>query len=105
MTVGEPEIAQRSAVRSQLIGGDCLGMNAAVAEQLAQQFRRRLPVASLLDKDIEHLAFVIDSAPEIDHAAGDFQIRLIQMRCCTAWGGACANRLLSWDRNDLPSAE
>lgn len=40
-------------------------MDAAVTEQLSQQLCRRLLVPALLDEDIEHLAFIVDGAPEI----------------------------------------
>ena len=36
-------------------------------------------VGTRLDQHIEDLALGVDSAPQIDHAAGDFQVDFIQM--------------------------
>lgn len=36
-----------------------------VSEQFRQQLQRRAFVVTLLDQDVQHLAFVIDRAPEI----------------------------------------
>jgi hypothetical protein len=54
-------------------------MNALILEQFPQKLQRRLFVAALLNKDIEHLAFIIDRAPEIHPPATDFHHHLVQV--------------------------
>jgi hypothetical protein len=43
------------------------------------QFQRRLLVSPGLDQNVEHFAFGVDVTPQIDHAAIDLQVDLIQM--------------------------
>lgn len=71
VAAGHPGIAQRGAVGCQLVGGDRLSTDAAVAKQLAQGLRRSLPVAVLLNEHVEHLALVIDGTPQVYPLATD----------------------------------
>src|SRR5215469_6636879 len=102
MTALDPELADRRTIRAQVVGDHSIGNEAVFLEKLAHQFQRGALVPLGLDQHVKHLTLRIDSAPEVDHAAGDFQIRLIQMPGAV-W--LCANRLRSRDRNDSPNAE
>src|SRR5271163_2311168 len=79
MTALDPKVARRRAIRAQVVGDHSIGNEAVFLQELAHQFQRGVLVPFGLDQHVEDLTFRIDSAPEIDHAAGDFQIRLIQM--------------------------
>lgn len=54
-------------------------MDPRVPEQPAQQLQRSVFVATLLDEEIQHLALVIDSAPQIHPPATDPNNDLVQM--------------------------
>jgi hypothetical protein len=45
-----------------------------VGQKLAHEFQRRPLIPFRLDQYIEDLALGVDGAPQIDHAAIDFQI-------------------------------
>jgi hypothetical protein len=48
-----------------------------------------------LNQQVENFTLCIDSAPQIDHSASDFQIRLIQMRGTARLGAAFSQ--IGWD--------
>ena len=54
-------------------------MNSLALQQFPEQLQRGVFVAALLDQHIQHLAFVINSAPEPHPAAADLHDHLIQM--------------------------
>src|SRR3984893_11393995 len=75
----DPEITGGSPIRSEIIRDELVWDKAGFLQKVAHEFQRRLFVPFRLDQDVEDLAFGIDGAPEIDHAAIDFQIDLVQM--------------------------
>jgi hypothetical protein len=54
-------------------------IKAILLQELAHEFQRGMLVPPALDQHIKHFAFGIHGALKIDHAAGDFQIDLVQM--------------------------
>src|ERR1700730_3675637 len=75
----DPEITGGSPIRSEIIRDELVWDKAGFLQKVAHEFQRRLFVPFRLDQDVEDLAFGIDGAPEIDHAAIDFQIDFVQM--------------------------
>ena len=90
MTALDPELADRGTIRAQVVRDHSIGNEAVFLEKLAHQFQRGALVSLGLDQHAKHLTLRIDSAPEVDHAAGDFQIRLIQMPGAVWLGAALA---------------
>jgi hypothetical protein len=70
----EPEITGCSPIRSEIIRDELVWDKAVLLQKLAHKFQRRPFVPFRLDQHVEDLAFGIDGAPKIDHAAIDFQI-------------------------------
>ena len=68
----EAELLHRGTVGFQPVGDDRLGPDALVAEQLAHKPQRRFSVAVLLHEHVQHLAFVVDRAPQPHSLATDF---------------------------------
>jgi len=52
-------------------------MDALIAKQFPEQIQRRVLVATLLDQDVQHLAFVINRAPEVHSPARNFDHHLV----------------------------
>ena len=77
MTALDPEVARRSAIRAQVVGDHSIGNEAVFLQKLAHQFQRGVLVSLGLDQHVEDFTLRIDGAPQIDHAASDFQIHLI----------------------------
>ena len=69
-----------SRIRSKVIRDELFWDKAIFLEQLAHEFQRRPLVPPALDQHVEDLALGVDGAPQIDHAAIDFQI------CQVVWG-------------------
>jgi hypothetical protein len=90
MAALDPKVARRSAVRAQVIGDHSIGNEAVFLEELAHQFQGGVLVPLGLDQHVEDFTLRIDSAPQIDHAASDFQIDLIQMPDAVWLGAAFA---------------
>jgi len=72
-------------VRDQTIRNESIFL-----QEFAHQFQRCVLVSLRLDQHIEDLALGVNSAPEIDHAAIDFQIDLVQMPDRMRFGTALA---------------
>ena len=68
-----------SPIRSEVIRDQLVWDKAIFPQQLAHQFERRPLVASNLDQNVEHFAFGIHGAPEVDQATIDLEINLIKM--------------------------
>jgi hypothetical protein len=79
MAVFDPEIAGSSAIRPQVIRDQPIGNEAVFLQKFAHQFQRGVLVSPGLDQHIEDLAFGVDGAPQINHAAIDFQVGFVQM--------------------------
>jgi len=54
----------RGAIGAQLVGDQDRGRVALLLEQLAHELHGRRLVAPPLDQQVEHLALVVDGAPE-----------------------------------------
>src|SRR5208283_1043873 len=75
----DPKDPDCGAVRSQVVGDQSLGNEGVRPQELAHQFQRSVLISLGLDQHIEDLAFGVDSSPEVDHSAVDFQIDLVEM--------------------------
>jgi hypothetical protein len=65
------------AVRSQIVRDQRFRQEAIFLQKLAHEFQRGALAPFRLDQHIEDLAFGVDCAPQIDHAAIDFQIDFV----------------------------
>ena len=79
MMTAEAEVAQRGAVRAQLVGGHPLRREALFPQQLAHQLDGRATVSPALKQHVEDLAFMVNRAPEIHPLAGDPDHHLVEM--------------------------
>src|SRR6202049_3662608 len=79
MMTAEAEVAQRGAVRAQLVGGHPLGREAVFSQQLAHELDGRAAVSPTLKQHVEDLAFVVDRTPEIHPLAGDPDYHFVQV--------------------------
>ena len=79
MTALDPKVARRRAIRAQVVGNHSIGNEAVFLEELAHQFQRGVFVSLGLDQHVEDFTLRIDGALQIDRAAGNFQVHLIQM--------------------------
>ena len=79
MSPCDSKITGSGSIRPQIVRDQLVWDKAILLQQLAHEFQRRTLVPSALDQHIKHFALGIHGAPKIDHAAGDFQIDLIQM--------------------------
>src|SRR6202047_1105817 len=66
-------------IRLEIVRDELIWDKSILLQQLAHEFQRGTLVPPALDQHIKHFALGIHGAPKIDHAAGDFQIDLIQM--------------------------
>src|SRR5580700_653124 len=73
------KITGSGSMRPQIVRDQLVWDKSILLQQLAHEFQRRPLVPFRLDQYIEDLALGVHGAPKIDHAAGDFQIDLIQM--------------------------
>jgi hypothetical protein len=67
------------AIGSQIVGDQPVWDKGVFPQKLAHQFQRRRPVPPALDQHVERFALGVDGAPEVDHAAVDPEIDLVQM--------------------------
>lgn len=84
MLAGQPQIPGRSAIRSQFVGDDRLGVNALVLQQFPMRLMSRALVATLMEQNVQHLAFVIDGPPHIHPLVANLHYHLIEMPS-TGW--------------------
>jgi hypothetical protein len=70
---------ERSAVGAQLVGRHPGRREALSVEQFAHQLDGRRPVATTLDEDLEDLALVVDSTPQIHVLACDPDNHFVEM--------------------------
>src|SRR5260370_17417930 len=83
-----PCSATRVAIRSQVVSDQSIGNETVFLQQLAHELQRGMLVPFRLDQDIEDLALGIDGAPQVDHAAFDLHIALIQVPTRVGFGAA-----------------
>ena len=78
----DPEFPGSGAIRPQVVGDQSIGNETVFLQQLAHELQRGMLVPFRLDQHIEDLALGIDGAPQVDQAAIDLEIDLIQMPAC-----------------------
>ena len=83
MDAGEPKVAQSGIVSSIPVSDDRRGHEPLVLQQPAHQAQCRDLVASGLNKDVENLTFIIDSAPQIHLSVGDRDEDFVTMPSCS----------------------
>ena len=86
----DPKLTGCSSIRSQVICDQLVWDKAIFLQKLAHEFQRRPLVPFRLDQHIEDLALGVDGAPQIDHAAIDFQIDFVKMPSRIGFGSAFA---------------
>ena len=79
MSSCDSKITGSGSIRPQIVRDQLVWDKSILLQQLAHEFERGTLVPPALDQHIKHFALGIHGAPKIDHAAGDFQIDLIQM--------------------------
>jgi hypothetical protein len=79
MAFCDSKITGRSPIRSEVICDELVWDKAIFLQKLAHEFQRGALVPFRLDQHIEDLALGVDGSPQIDHAAIDFQIDLVEM--------------------------
>ncbi len=79
MSSCDSKITGSGSIRPQIVRDQLVWDKSILLQQLAHEFQRGTLVPPALDQHIKHFALGIHGAPKIDHAAGDFQIDLIQM--------------------------
>src|SRR3984893_12581817 len=79
MAFCDPKMTGCSSIRSQLICDELVWDKAIFLRTLAHEFQRGALVPFRLDQHVEDLALGVDGSPQIDHAAIDFQIDLVEM--------------------------
>jgi hypothetical protein len=75
---GGAHLAQSRAVRAQTIRDDRL-RRSMPPHRFLQEFQRRLAISALRHKGFQHLAFVIDRAPEVVRLAVDLHEHLVEV--------------------------
>ena len=79
MSSCDSKITGSGSIRPQIVRDQLVWDKSILLQKLAHEFQRGTLVPPALDQHIKHFALGIHGAPKIDHAAGDFQIDLIQM--------------------------
>ena len=77
MSSCDSKITGSGSIRPQIVRDQLVWDKSILLQQLAHEFQRGTLVPPALDQRIKHFALGIHGAP--NHAAGDFQIDLIQM--------------------------
>ena len=73
-----PKVLERSPVGPQAIGDDSVRPTVP-PHRLLQRTQRSLAIAGLRDEAFEHLALVVDGAPEVVRHAVDFHVDLVEV--------------------------
>ena len=55
----------RCCIAPQLVGDQPPGLASLTFQQLTEEAYSRMPIATRLDKDVDHVAVLVDGAPEI----------------------------------------
>ena len=79
MAFCDPKMTGCSSIRSQLICDELVWDKAIFLQKPLHEFQRGTLVPFRLDQHIEDLALGVEGSPQIDRAAIDFQIDLIEM--------------------------
>src|SRR5688572_24037208 len=83
----QPDLRLSGTVRPQLVGHEHGRCKALLLDQLSHELHGCGFVPALLDQDVEHLALLIDSPPEIEPPAADHGYHLVQVPL-RAWSRA-----------------
>jgi len=75
----ELELAQRGSVRRQAVGDDRLRLHRLVAQEALQKRQSCVVIPPLLHHDVQHLALVVDRAPEVHPLAADAADHFVQV--------------------------
>lgn len=89
MLLAQLEVMRGGTVRPQPIGHDTLRMDARILQQLAHKSQRSPLVSALLHQHVENLAFIVNSAPEIQMFPANANHHLVQMPA-RRWFRPCA---------------
>jgi len=79
MSFCDSKITGSGSIRSQIVRDQLVWDKAILLQKLAHEFQGGPLVPPALDQHIKHFALGIHGTPQIDHAAGDFQIDLVKM--------------------------
>ena len=79
MAFCDPKMTGCSSIRSEIICDELVWDRAIFLQKPLHEFQRGALVPFRLDQHIEDLALGVDGSPQIDRAAIDFQIDLIEM--------------------------
>src|SRR5476651_2431927 len=79
MSFCDSKITGSGSIRSQIVCDQLVWDKAILLPKLAHEFQRGTLVPPALDPHVKHFALGIHGTPQIDHAAGDFQIDLVKM--------------------------
>ncbi len=79
MSSCDSKITGGGSIRPQIVRDQLVWDKSILLQKLAHEVQRGTLVPPALDQHIKHFALDIHGAPKIDHAAGDFQIDVIQM--------------------------
>ena len=79
MSSCDSKITGSGSIRPQIVRDQLVWDQSILLQQLAHEVQRGTLVPPALDQHIKHFALGVHGAPKIDHAAGDFQIDLIQV--------------------------
>ncbi len=79
MSSCDSKVTGSGSIRPQIVRDQLVWDKSILLQQLAHEVQRGTLVPPALDQHIKHFALGIHGAPKINHAAGDFQIDLIQM--------------------------
>ena len=105
MSSCDSKITGSGSIRPQIVRDQLVWDKSILLQQLAHEVQRGTLVPPALDQHIKHFAVGIHGAPKIDHAAGDFQIDLIQMPDRVGLGLRLRRSAAIMGPNDSPSAE
>jgi hypothetical protein len=90
MSSCDSKITGSGSIRPQIVRDQLVWDKAISLQKLAHEFQRRPLVPPALNQNIEDFALGVDGAPEIDHAAIDFQINFVKMPSRIRFGPAFA---------------
>jgi hypothetical protein len=90
MAAFQAEFSGSGGIGWKLVGRYPVGREAVFLQKLARQFHSSGLVSLRLHEHVEDFALGVDGSPQIDHAARDFQIHLIQVPGPARLGDASA---------------
>ncbi len=70
-----------NTVTSQLVGNETKKFSSLTLNEFPKESSRRTPVTTRLDEDVEHIAVLVDGAPEVLSLAVDRDEHFVQVPC------------------------